>query len=158
MNSISCKLLSQIKLYNTRQVRMILLGKIFTQASKSEYKTKLYSFYDRTIYVRDGIYRGPSLRTLHKMTILPLIQIITTLFNYKGEVVFFSFRAFILQLLVINLLDVFVFLDLVDFLSVFFCLQSVRQSQILVFAQSCFLLFFSEDEVSSAKIKSFWRS
>ena len=67
-----------------------MLGKEVTQASKFEHKLKLYSFHNHTIYVKGGIYRGPSLRTLHKMTILLLTQIVTTLLNYKGEVVLFS--------------------------------------------------------------------
>jgi len=85
-----------------------MLGKTITQASKFEHKTKLHSFHDHTVHVRGGIYRDPSLRILHKMTILPVTPIVTTLFNYKGEVVFFPIQDFTLQLLVFNLLDVFV--------------------------------------------------
>jgi hypothetical protein len=48
-----------------------MLGEEITQASKSEHRSKLYSFLPRTVYIRGGIYRGPSLLTLHKMTILP---------------------------------------------------------------------------------------
>jgi hypothetical protein len=36
------------------------LGKEITQASKFEHKAKLYSFYDRTVHVRGGIYRAPT--------------------------------------------------------------------------------------------------
>ena len=70
-----------------------MLGKEVTQASKSKHKLKLYSFHNCTIHVRGGIYRGPSLRALHKMIILPPTQIVTTLFNYKDEVVFFPFES-----------------------------------------------------------------
>jgi hypothetical protein len=42
------------------------------------------------------------------MTILPLAQMFTTILNYKGKVVIFSFQALILQLSVTSFLDIFV--------------------------------------------------
>jgi hypothetical protein len=40
---------------------------------------------------------------------MPLTQMFTTLLNYKGDVVIFSFQAFILQLSVTSFLDIFVY-------------------------------------------------
>ena len=42
-----------------------MLGETITQASNLNTNTKLYSFHDRTIHIRGGIYRGPSLRNLY---------------------------------------------------------------------------------------------
>jgi len=61
----------------------------------------------------------------------------TTIFNYEGEVVIFSFQAFILQFSVTGLLDNFV-LDLIDFS---FDLQNVKQSRI--FCLRLALFYFS---------------
>ena len=50
------------------------------------------------LYMSEGIFIGPSLRILQKMTILPLTQIFTSVLYFKGEVVilhYFSLRSFI---------------------------------------------------------------
>jgi hypothetical protein len=116
-----------------------MLDKEITQASKLN-KSKLYSFHDRTVHVRGGIYRGPSLCILHKMTILPLTQIVTTLFNYKSKVVFFlsSFHSSAFGLQSSRCLRI---LDLVNSYSVSFS-NSRMSSEVKSLSSLGFSFFF----------------
>jgi hypothetical protein len=75
---------------------------------KDEMKDKVDSIIIMVLYMLEGIFIGSNLYVLHKTTKMPLTQMFTTLLNYKGKVVIFSFQAFILQLSVTSFLDIFI--------------------------------------------------
>ena len=74
-----------------------MLGKTITQSSILSISVKLYSFHDRTVHVRGGIYRGPSLRNLYTNDYYTPLLISATPLNYRGEVVLLLFAVFILH-------------------------------------------------------------
>jgi hypothetical protein len=47
-------------------------------------------------HASEGVFICPNLRTLHKITILPLTRMFTPLFNYKGEVVIFLYFSLLI--------------------------------------------------------------
>ena len=120
-----------------------VLGKKITQASKFEHKSKLYSFRDRTVHVRGGIYRGPNLRILYTNDHFTPNSNHYNPFQLQGRSGLFLYLGLHSSTLFINLLNDFVFWTQLTLLRRLLS-SIVKRSQTLAFAQSCFnLLFFT---------------
>jgi hypothetical protein len=79
------------------------------------------------LYMSDGVFIGLSLRILHKMTILPLTQMFTSLLYYKGEVVILHYSRLRSSIWSSFLREILSF-DFVDLCSVFLCLRQSMKS------------------------------